>query len=373
MAIVAVDGLAARAGGGAIYLRNQVSALAELRPAWDLQVFCVEENLEDVQIDATNVSFQSVSFASHSLVKRVLWQLSRFEDNLTDADLLYCPGGLAIPGISKPQVVTFQNPNPFAPLTLQPTVKLKLKRLIQRFWSLWSIHQADSVVFISEGCKEDVEDFTNLETVDHYVIYSGVAPYFEEELHSKRYDADCFPSHYVLSVSNFYRHKNYEALFRAFKHLEDVSDLYLVVAGNASDEAYYKEMKHLLESLSLEERVVLLGFVDHSRLRRLYAGAACYISTSVLETFGLTPLEAMSLGVPVAISNETVFPEICGDAAIYFDPYDPVDIASQIRRLLEDERLTEQLIEKGRTRTKKFSWERNARELAAVFEEVLNR
>jgi glycosyltransferase involved in cell wall biosynthesis len=81
-------------------------------------------------------------------------------------------------------------------------------------------------------------------------------------------------------------------------------------------------------------------------------------------------VEAMSRGVPVAAARATVLPETGGDACAYFDPHDPADIARTLRELLGDPAERARLAERGRAHAADFSWERAARETAAVYEEL---
>ncbi len=81
-------------------------------------------------------------------------------------------------------------------------------------------------------------------------------------------------------------------------------------------------------------------------------------------------MEAMSCGCPVIVSNAASLPEVCGDAAIYCNPYDPGDMTAKIKHLLADENLQAELKEKGQVRVKLFSWERCAHEVCEEIERV---
>ncbi|MCZ7667697.1 MAG: glycosyltransferase [Chloroflexi bacterium] len=77
-----------------------------------------------------------------------------------------------------------------------------------------------------------------------------------------------------------------------------------------------------------------MDYVEQDKLPRLYQGATLYLFSSIFETFGFTPLEAMACGIPVACARYSAMPEICGDAAEYFDPFDVEDIKEKIYLLL---------------------------------------
>jgi glycosyltransferase involved in cell wall biosynthesis len=89
------------------------------------------------------------------------------------------------------------------------------------------------------------------------------------------------------------------------------------------------------------------------------------------EGFGLPPLEAMRAGCPVVVSRAASLPEICGDAALYFDPNDPATLAEAARRLMGDAALRDSMRAAGERRAAEFSWKRTAREVFAVLQGVL--
>jgi glycosyltransferase involved in cell wall biosynthesis len=97
----------------------------------------------------------------------------------------------------------------------------------------------------------------------------------------------------------------------------------------------------------------------------LYRSAACLVFPSLYEGFGLPPLEAMACGCPVAVSNATSLPEVCGDAAEYFDPLSPEEAAAAVQRALDG-----RLVERGRARAAGFTWEACARAHDAVYRDL---
>jgi len=97
------------------------------------------------------------------------------------------------------------------------------------------------------------------------------------------------------------------------------------------------------------------------------AGASVFVLPSFWEGFGIPALEAMGLGVPVVVSNVGSLPEVVGEAGILVDPYKPQDIALGIKKALENK---EKLVKLGYRQVKKFSWEKTAKKVIEVLEEV---
>jgi glycosyltransferase involved in cell wall biosynthesis len=99
--------------------------------------------------------------------------------------------------------------------------------------------------------------------------------------------------------------------------------------------------------MGLESHVRFPGFVEDPELAALYQSCLGLIFPSLYEGFGLPVLEAMALGAPVLCSNIASLPQIAGDAAVYFDPRDPSEIAAAIERLATEGSLRARLIEQG--------------------------
>jgi glycosyltransferase involved in cell wall biosynthesis len=118
-------------------------------------------------------------------------------------------------------------------------------------------------------------------------------------------------------------------------------------------------------------KIKLLEYVEKKDLSYLYNGAFCFVFPSLYEGFGLPPLEAMSLGCPVVTSNVASLPEVCGNAAIYVDPFDSDEIRLGIEKLINNPQIQNQLIEAGKERVKLFSMENYANKLYEAYTKVI--
>jgi glycosyltransferase involved in cell wall biosynthesis len=109
------------------------------------------------------------------------------------------------------------------------------------------------------------------------------------------------------------------------------------------------------------------GSPTAERLAALYAGATALVAPSLHEGFGLTALEAMAAGAPVVASRTGAHVEVCGDAARYFDPRDPTDLARAIGEVTANLADRAELVRRGRSRVAAYSWERSARAHVAAY------
>ena len=181
-------------------------------------------------------------------------------------------------------------------------------------------------------------------------------------------EAIAVPSDYVLYVGERCRHKNFRGLLPAFAHLATaLPDLHLVCAGQ---KGFDRAELDLIQELGLADRCESVS-VNDEQLTFLYQNAALLVVPSLYEGFGLPVLEAFDASCPVALSDTGSFPEIAGDAALYFDPSDVTSIEKALRKLLSDHALRQVLIHRGRERLQRFSWATTAERTAAVYKKCL--
>ena len=172
---------------------------------------------------------------------------------------------------------------------------------------------------------------------------------------------------FLLCVGNRKRSKNLGAAVEALARLWPENDLRLVLAGQPFADG--DEVKARVQAAGLGERVVEVGAVTDAELRGLYAGAECLLFPSLYEGFGLPPLEAMAMGLPVVVSNRASTPEVVGDAGLIVDPNGEA-LAGAVRRVRKDEVLRAELIHKGRERAAALTWAQTGQATANALNEA---
>ena len=160
---------------------------------------------------------------------------------------------------------------------------------------------------------------------------------------------------YLFYPAQFWSHKNHANLLYALKQLRDVHQLTPVLVLVGADRGNEGFVRRLAQSLGLAEQVRFLGFVPRETLVPLYRGALAMTYVSWFGPENLPPLEAMALGVPVIASSVSGADEQFGDAALHVSAGEPLEIATAIKRLIDDVDLRDQLIARGRTRAKAFT------------------
>ncbi|MBI3401919.1 MAG: glycosyltransferase family 4 protein [Acidobacteria bacterium] len=143
----------------------------------------------------------------------------------------------------------------------------------------------------------------------------------------------------------------------------------LVLAGKATDDA--RAWLNRLERPPLKGRARHIGYVDPANRRALYEGARLLVQPSFEEGFGITVLEAMTLGVPVVAADRGALPELLGDGGLLVDPEQPAAIADAIARMLDDAPFAAGCVAKGLARARHFRWDRTARRVYDVYQQAI--
>ncbi len=240
--------------------------------------------------------------------------------------LLFTPCGGA-PVLYKRNVITIHDAGPFSTPDAFTWFYRNYYKAMQRHLARTAKH----ILTVSKFSKGEL--MTALGVADEAISYAY--PSGEAFL---RWDTD--PSvltrnglkrgSYILAVGSRNPNKNLAGLVKAFSLLPR-TDIQIAIAGGTNPHIFGN-------SRFPTDSVKLLGFVKDSELRTLYENAACFVFPSFYEGFGSPPLEALTLGCPVLVSDKASLPEVCGGAAVYCDPYDPHDIADKIMRILQGER-----------------------------------
>jgi len=228
-----------------------------------------------------------------------------------------------------------------------------------------TVERADGVITISEFSRGVILDRLRADRDRVRAIPLGLDPVFFEDLPSQELAATRqaldLPERFLLFVGALEPRKNLTGLVEALSIVHSrLEKIPLLIAGKRGGE--YEKVLDRVRRAGLEDKIRFLGYVSDVELRRLYRLATVFVFPSLVEGFGLPILEAMASGLPVAASRTSAMPEVAGEAAVYFDPSRPEDIAEAVIRLLEDGALRQRLVEKGRARGRLFSWTTTARQ-----------
>ena len=227
--------------------------------------------------------------------------------------------------------------------------------------------RADRIICISQASRHDLLRFYDIDPHKTRVVHHGFtrlerSPQAVTELR-RHVHRD-----YVLYVGSRALYKNFRGLLRAFRDsgLHHSVDLLVLGGGPMSPDD-----QRLISSLGLSDAVVHIPQVTDALLAEAYAGAHLLAYPSWSEGFGFPPLEAMYLGCPVLVCNTASLPEVCSNAAFYFEKDQPESLREALLRAVSDDSARAQAIARGREVAAGFTWEKCAEKTLAVYRECL--
>ena len=217
-----------------------------------------------------------------------------------------------------------------------------------------AVRTSKHIITVSEFSKREIRRFYPfVKDQDITVIYCAT----DESLFRPLTQVAPPSERFALAVSSLDPRKNFNRLIEAF---DDIHNCKLYIVG-----ASHRVFTPSTNTQHPTSNTHYLGRVTDEELVKLYNQAACFIFPSLYEGFGLPPIEAMSCGCPVLVSDIPVLHEVCGDAAVYFNPYNPNDIRKTILQFLGSD--------KDRTRgyetARRFSWTASAKTLINLIKE----
>lgn len=274
------------------------------------------------------------------------------------------------PTYFKPEFLRYLGTKPFV-----LTVHDMMPELYPQFYGqncsdvVWKRHlvgKAAAIVAVSENTKKDLVRILNVPEEKVSVIYHGgpeqTAPIESPRLVQERY---------FLYVGQRIFYKNFPQMLEAFSQVKNqpqMQGVKLVCTGAP----FTTDEQALIERLSLEPCVMHLHPTDEE-MQVLYRDALAFVYPSDYEGFGMPILEAFANGCPVLLNHASCFPEVAGDAALYFRLKEGLselsECLTQIASWTEEQR--SEWVEKGRARLQLFSWQKAAEQLTKVYQSVL--
>ncbi len=233
-----------------------------------------------------------------------------------------------------------------------------------------SIKSVTKIITISESTKSAIKKHYGVN--DNKFIITPIppqTPLFTSKDVLKRFEIN---KKYILLISNLEPRKNFINLVKAYEKLpKNIKKEYcLVLAGGKGWKI--EEQLNYIENSKFSKDIILTGYVSDVERAALYTNASIFVMPSHYEGFGMPVLEAMSYGIPTAISDIPVFHEVAGDASEYFDKDNPSEITKTIQKILDNKKLQQNLISKGNKQLKKYSWEKVAFDLYEEIKKVIN-
>lgn len=332
-------------------------------------------NRNDIKEELEHLNFNCKinNFIPYSIYRRI-WKFIPISYNTlfnSDVDIYHFFNYIVPPKINGKVIVTvYDMVYKVYPETMTKRNYERLDKELKR-----SVDRADKIITISKNSKKEIVKFLDVDEAKIEIVYPGI----DKNLYFKDYnDEDIkrvrnkynLPLKYILYLGTLEPRKNIIRIIDAYAALKNQIDenICLVIAGKKG--WMYEDIFNKVDTYGLKDDVIFTGYVDEKDKPIIYKMSKVFIFPSLYEGFGMPVLEAMAAGVPVITSNTSALPEVVGDAGILVNPYDILEIANSLKKILEDSQIRLQLIEKGLKQSLKFSWKKSAEKLLEIYKEV---
>lgn len=361
--VVYVDGMDFRRTGIGRVLEQLLAGLVESDAVERIQTVVPRTRAKEfarafggsAKVDAAFAGFEPFSVGDFFLKQRLIDRFSR------PADLFFYPN-MNVPFFPRGDVVITINDI----IMMTPASSWSPgKKVLFRYLTARALRRAAGVVCISDFTRGEVERVFGRQEAPVRVIHPCVGEDYLAADPVQHRTAPLVQGEYILHVGIRVRHKNHEGLIRGWLAArKQIPGLKLVIAGKR---LWEDDVDRLRRDLGLDDELLEFRSATDGEVRNLYSNAKAFLFPSFAEGFGIPPLEAMAMGVPVVCSDIPVLREVSGDAAHYVDPHSPEDIGSGIVAVLRDAGARERLLSAGRKRLARFSRGRMAGEYVSFF------
>ena len=368
---IAIDAhsVGARLGGNETYAINLIEALAQIDQTNHYTIYVTKPPAVD-RFANRWPNFTVRLTLPHTPIVRIPLTLSR-ELRRHPVDLLH---------------VQYTAP-PFAPCPIVTTIHdLAYEHLPETFnrrsWMQMRLtvrrtaRRAAQIITVSEYSRQDIIKTYGIDpelvTVTPEAAPHSFARVTDEDRLSNVRKSYGIERDYILSLCSIQPRKNLVRLIQAYSLLRrshpEGKLPQLVLAGKRA--WLDNETMRAAQRDELSADIRFTGYVADEDLNALYSGATCFVYPSYFEGFGLPVLEAMKCGTPVIAGNRTSIPEVAGEAALLFDPFDVNSLVEALTRVVNDSEYRATLSVKGLQRANEFSWQTTARLTLAVYEKA---
>ena len=233
-------------------------------------------------------------------------------------------------------------------------------------YNLKGMLKAKHIMAISESTKNTILKHFDYKGKIH-VVQNGLDKIFKRINNiqdiKKKYNLNK-EYKYILHIGHSKPCKNVELIL---KTLNKLSRCKLIKVG-----IFDKKHKKLIKTLKLKNKIIHFQNISQEKLVEIYNIADALVFPSFLEGFGFPVVEAMACGCPVICSNTSSLPEVGRNAPYYINPYSEKEMRKGIKKVLKNARLRKKMIQKGLKQSKKFNWEKTAKQVAEIYNKIIN-
>lgn len=380
---VAIDAVGIRGHGGAAVLCELLYWLPKASPEWQWHVFLFERDLREFDdppvLDC--VALEHTRFGNKGW-ERLKWVRRKLQDKIKSvgADLLFSFANIASNNPCVPQIVFVQQPNAFFDEGIPKRNFLKhLRMKFMRREILKGAKASRAVIVQTEAMRRRMLKYAPELNGRIHIIPSGFCtpslnPVIRPE---KKALIDSSTRPRLIYVSHPSEHKNHINLIKSlpeiiklFPNTQLLLTLEKSQPPNVRYATFVEKIKKTAKEFGVDNNLVWLGILTPDEVNYALSNSDLMVFPSLAESFGLGIVEAMATGCPVIASNLPYAHDVAGEAAAYFDPLYPKDIARAVVTILSDRQRLAQMREMGLSLKEKYSYENIAKEMALLLQQV---
>lgn len=348
-------------GGMGVFVKNIIKELKGVD----------KKNLYTIMKNPIIFQPQNVLTKFTSAVKEHLWYQTKFLTLLKNekVDLLYSPNPPVPFFFAKPIILTI----PDMAFYYEDSIPYLMKRYLL-FNYLLAAKKAKIITTFSEYSKRDIQEILKIEAMKISVIPLAASEYFKKNNNNKEVDNTLkkynISKPFILCTpGTFLPRKNVSDLILAVSNLPSGlrKNIQVVLVGK-NQGFYFESVKNYTRERNMNEHVVFTGYVkpESADLINIYTAAKLFVYPSLYEGFGLPPLEAMKIGIPVIVYNKTSLPEVVSNAGEVVNNHQ--ELTRTMTKILNNQKLCNFMIKKGLDRAKVYSWKSSALEFRNLIE-----
>jgi glycosyltransferase involved in cell wall biosynthesis len=340
----------------------------------------MHDEVEEIFTAVDNLKIMALDVLTHAMSIKNIWIDSSTIQEIAvseNADIIHFFYNWSFPFRKKvPSVLTLHDVIPFS---FREAMGLFRNLLLYKPGIRKACRLNNMIATVSEFSKRDIAEKIGVPLEKIRVIPNGLRePHppnrqLEKLLQEKHKTGQDF----ILNVGGIHERKNIIRLIYAFSELVNLKNYSgkLVITGNISGKPYQNKMKKLcdaaIDKTGMKEKIIFTGFISEAELDSLFRMTKILIYPSLYEGFGIPILEAMKMGVPVITSNTSAMPEVASGAAYLIDADDTQAMTHAMSRLIENDSLRQELIDKGKNRVLTFTWENSAEKYLQLYHDVI--
>lgn len=375
---ILINGLSISGGGGYTVGRELTRHLALARPdtLWTLVVTQDNPLHEPLRTESfpANVRLYWAPVATRGIWKRTQWERRKLPGvvKAAGARAVLQLNGMIVPRVGVPTLSHYQDPVPFWKIAQPGGWKAAVVLAVKRRAVREALKNAAAYGWTSAFLRDLVVGATGI-TPARSTVYSNAVP--EEWVARTRaagVESLAERKRQLVIVSNVTEHKRQHMLIEATAALRarGVKDATCRIIGRVFSPAYEARMRARVRELGLESAVTIEGGRSGAEVERALRESRCFGFMSVCESFGIPPLEAMSVGTPVVTARACAMPEVCGAAAAYAEMDEQGAFNEQVYRVMTDDVYAEDLRKRGLERVEHFRWPVTAESMAKTLDEI---